>query len=79
MQAGFRVAHVAIGSEAFPVYADPTVAARGAFEVGAGINWYLTRLTKLQLAYSQTTFDGGVKAGDRRAERYVQARWQGYF
>ena len=50
-----------------------------ATEVGAAVNWYLTKQTKLQVAYEHTTFDGGAKAGNRPAERYVQVRWQVYF
>jgi phosphate-selective porin OprO/OprP len=78
-QVGARVAALNVGDNAFPVYADSTVAARGAFEVGVGLNWYLTRQTKMQLAYENTTFRGGAKVGDRKTERYVQLRWQAYF
>jgi hypothetical protein len=76
---GARVAALNVGDNAFPVYADSTVAARGALEVGVGLNWYLTRQTKMQLAYENTTFRGGAKVGDRKTERYVQLRWQAYF
>ncbi|MCX5766254.1 MAG: porin [Gemmatimonadetes bacterium] len=79
LQVGMRIAAVSIGDEAFPVFADPATAARRATEIGVGANWYNTRSTKVQLAYEQTTFTGGAKTGDRRAERYVQARWQVYF
>lgn len=78
-QVGLRASHVSVGSEAFPTFADSTVSARGATELGAAVNWYLTKQTKLQVAYEHTTFDGGAKNGNRKAERYVQARWQVYF
>lgn len=78
-QVGARLAALNVGDEAFPMYADSTVAARGALEFGVGFNWYLTRQTKMQLAYENTTFRGGAKVGDRRTERYVQLRWQAYF
>ena len=79
LQIGGRAAQVRIGDEAFPAFADSTVAARQGFELGVGLNWYITRYTKLQLAYEHTTFQGGAKVGDRKAERYVQLRWQAYF
>lgn len=78
-QIGARVAGVSVARSAFPFFADPASSARSALEVGAGINWYLTRQTKVQLAYEHTAFRGGAPFGDRRAERYVQFRWQGYF
>lgn len=78
-QVGVRAAQVHVGDEAFPLYANPATAARGALETGVGVNWYITKLTKMQLAYEQTAFDGGAIAGDRKTERYVQLRWQAYF
>lgn len=78
-QIGARAAHVRVGDEAFPVYADSTVAPHGALELGIGLNWYMTRTSKVQIAYEHTTFEGGAKTGNRRTERYVQLRWQAYF
>jgi phosphate-selective porin OprO/OprP len=78
-QVGARVAGVKVGDEAFPLYADSTVSARQAVEAGVGLNWYITRLTKMQIAYEHTAFTGGAKFGDKRAEEYVQLRWQAYF
>ncbi|MCX5756213.1 MAG: porin [Gemmatimonadetes bacterium] len=78
-QVGVRAAQVHVGDEAFPLYADSTVAPRRALELGASINWFMTRQTKVQLAYEHTTFEGGAKVGNRRTERYVQLRWQAYF
>lgn len=78
-QIGARAAHVQVGDEAFPLYADSTVAPHGALELGVGLNWYMTRTSKVQIAYEHTTFEGGAKTGNRRTERYVQIRWQAYF
>jgi phosphate-selective porin OprO/OprP len=78
-QVGVRAAQVRVGDDAFPVFASPTTAARSGLELGGGINWYITRQTKMQLAYEHTSFEGGAAAGDRKAERYVQVRWQAYF
>ena len=78
-QVGARAARVVIDDHAFPIYADSTVAARGALEVGVGLNWYITRQTKIQVTYEHTAFDGGAKAGNRKPERYVLLRWQAYF
>jgi phosphate-selective porin OprO/OprP len=78
-QIGARMAGVTIGDEAFPVFADSTVAVRSAVEAGVGLNWYLSRQTKMQLAYEHTTFTGGAKSGNRKTEQYVQVRWQIYF
>lgn len=79
LQVGMRAARVSVGGEAFPDFADPTVAAREATELGVALSWYVTRATKAQLAYEHTVFTGGAPFGDRRAERYVQLRWQAYF
>jgi phosphate-selective porin OprO/OprP len=78
-QLGARAATVAVGREAFPLFADSTVAAREATELGVALNWYITRATKAQFAYEHTVFGGGARVGDRRAERYIQIRWQAYF
>jgi phosphate-selective porin OprO/OprP len=78
-QVGVRAAQVKVGDEAFPTFSNPAVAARGALEIGAGVNWYITRQTKMQLAYEHITFDGGAVSGNRKPERYVQVRWQAYF
>jgi phosphate-selective porin OprO/OprP len=78
-QLGARAALVHVGDEAFPTFADSTTAARRAVELGVGLNWFITRGTRVQLAYEHTTFAGGARNGDRRAERYVQLRWQAFF
>lgn len=78
-QVGVRAAQVRVGDEAFPAFANPASAARSALEMGVGLNWYITKLTKMQVAYEHTTFDGGAVTGDRKTERYIQVRWQAYF
>jgi phosphate-selective porin OprO/OprP len=78
-QIGVRAAQVRIGEEAFPAFASPTTAAKGAFEVGAGINWYITRQTKMQLAYENISFTGGAGVEDRKPEQFLLIRWQAYF
>lgn len=79
LQFAARIANVTVGHDAFPVFADSTVAAREAAELGAALSWYITRATKVQLAYERTQFRGGARVGDRRTERYLQLRWQAYF
>jgi phosphate-selective porin OprO/OprP len=78
-QVGLRAARVRIGDAAFPTVANPAVAARGALELGVGLNWYMTRQTKVQFAYEHQTYEGGAARGDRRAERLLLLRWQAYF
>ena len=78
-QIGARAAAIDVGDEAFPLYADSTTAAHHGLALGVGLNWYITRQTKMQLAYEHTTFVGGAKVGNRRAEQYLQLRWQAYF
>lgn len=79
LQFAARAASATVGREAFPTFADSTLWPRSALELGASLNWFITRSTKVQLAYEHTTFDGGAKVGNRGAERYVQLRWQFYF
>lgn len=78
-QLGIRAAQIRVGDEAFPVYADSTVAARGALETGVALNWFITRSSRMQFAYEHTTFKGGSKKGDRKTEQFIQIRWQAYF
>jgi phosphate-selective porin OprO/OprP len=78
-QIGARAANVSVDADAFPTFADSTVAAHKALEIGVGLNWYVTKVTKMQVAYENTTYEGGAKVGDRKTERYIQIRWQAYF
>ena len=66
-----------IDEAAFPVFADPSVAARKAAGWSAGVNWYLNNNLKLVLNYLETDFDGGAAAGaDRETEKAVFTRLQ---
>jgi phosphate-selective porin OprO/OprP len=74
-----RVATVRVGDAAFPILADPTVAARGADELTVGATWYFTRNTKTQIALEQTTFRGGAATGNRPTEQLALLRLQTSF
>lgn len=53
------------GSDSF---ANPATSARGARDVGVGINWYLDANVKWSLDYDQTRFKGGGLAGTNRPD-----------
>ena len=74
-----RMAQITVGDAAFPVLADPAVAARGATEHALGVSWYFTRNTKAQAAYELTTFRGGAASGDRPTEQLLYLRLQTFF
>ncbi len=62
---------------AFPLFADPDVAATRATEWALGLNWYLNSNLKLVVNYLHTRFDGGALAGaDREDEKAVFSRLQ---
>jgi len=66
-----------VDDAAFPVFADPDVAARRAAGWSAGVNWYLNNNLKLVLNYLHTDFDGGAAGGaDRETEKAVFTRLQ---
>jgi phosphate-selective porin OprO/OprP len=66
-----------IDNDAFPVFADPAVAATKASGWSAGVNWYLNNNLKLVLNYLSTDFDGGAAGGaDRQSEKAVFTRLQ---
>ena len=66
-----------VDDAAFPLFADPSVAARKAEGWSAGVNWYLTGNLKLVLNYLHTDFQGGAAAGnDRPTEKAVFSRLQ---
>lgn len=71
-----RVSQLAVDQDAFPVFADPTVSARRATAWGLAATWYVTRLTKAQLAYEETHFEGGAVSGDRPTIRLLELRLQ---
>lgn len=72
-----RYGELDIDDDAFPLFADPTVAARNASAWGVGVNWYLNANFKLVANYTQTGFDGGAPAGaDREDEKTFFTRAQ---
>jgi phosphate-selective porin OprO/OprP len=72
-----RYGELDVDSAAFPLFADPAVAARSAQSWTVGVNWYLNSNLKLVTNYLQTSFDGGAAAGaDRETEKAVFTRLQ---
>ncbi|GAB3514592.1 OprO/OprP family phosphate-selective porin [Pseudoxanthomonas daejeonensis] len=72
-----RYGELDVDDAAFPLFADPAVAARSAQAWTVGVNWYLTSNLKLVANYLQTSFDGGAAAGaDRETEKAVFTRLQ---
>ena len=71
-----RYGELNIDKDAFPIFADPTRAARVAESWGLGLNWYLSRNVKFQLNYEQTDFTGGSTKGERPKERAILSRFQ---
>ncbi|KAF1691110.1 OprO/OprP family phosphate-selective porin [Pseudoxanthomonas koreensis] len=72
-----RYGELDVDDGAFPLFADPAVAARSAQTWTVGVNWYLNSNLKLVANYLQTGFDGGAAAGaDRTDEKAVFTRLQ---
>ena len=72
-----RYGELDVDESAFPLFADPAIAARSAQSWTVGVNWYLTSNLKLVANYLQTSFDGGAAAGaDRETEKAVFTRLQ---
>lgn len=72
-----RYQQLAIGDEAFPLLADPNVAAHSARAWTAGLNWYLNPAFKVVADFEETRFDGGGAAGaDRQTARDFFTRLQ---
>ncbi|HEY5851558.1 MAG TPA: porin [Lysobacter sp.] len=72
-----RYGELDIDDDAFPLFADPAVAARNAKAWGVGVNWYLNSNFKLVANYTQTDFEGGAAAGaDREDEKAFFTRAQ---
>lgn len=76
VQLAVRVARLTPDADAFPVFADPALAAGRASSVGAGLTWYLNRLNRLQLGVERTAFTGGAATGNRPADTSGWLRWQ---
>ena len=72
-----RYGALEIDDDAFPLFADPSVAAGKASSWTLGLNWYLNSNLKLVLNYLQTRLEGGAAAGaDREDEEAVFTRVQ---
>jgi phosphate-selective porin OprO/OprP len=71
-----RVSQLSVSESAFPVYADPARSARRATAWGVSAGWYITRLTRAQVAYEQTHFAGGAASGNRPTIRLLELRLQ---
>jgi len=67
---------LAVGDEAFPLFANPASSARRAAAWAVGANWYLNRGVKWMLDYEQTTFRGGAASGNRPDEKALLGRLQ---
>jgi phosphate-selective porin OprO/OprP len=61
LQVAVRYSELEIDKGIFPLYANKDQSISEAAEWGVGVNWYLNRLFKLSLDYSQTHFHGGIK------------------
>jgi phosphate-selective porin OprO/OprP len=72
-----RYHHLTVSDGAFPVFADPNVAARSARLWTVGLNWYLNPAFKVVLDYEETRFEGGAPGGaDRETGRDFFTRLQ---
>ena len=72
-----RVGGLDVDDDAFPVFADPEVAAEKALNWGLGLNWYWNKAVKISNAFEETTFDGGARyGGDRDTENIFFTRAQ---
>ncbi len=75
-----RYGELDVDSDAFPLFADPSVAVRDASGWTVGVNWYLNSNLKLVLNYLQTDYSGGAAGGaDRPTEKAVFTRLQAAF
>lgn len=72
-----RVGELDVDDDAFPLFADASLAATRARMWGVGLNWYLTPNLKLVFNHTQTDFDGGATASaDRGDEKTFFSRVQ---
>ena len=71
-----RVNRLTLDDGAFPLFANPAIAARDARGWAVGANWYLNRAVKVTADYEETYFQGGSPSGDRESERDVFTRIQ---
>jgi phosphate-selective porin OprO/OprP len=64
---------------AFPVFADPAVAARSSLAFGGSLTWIWNAVFELQSTWESTMFSGGAKIGDRATEHALSMRAQAAF
>ena len=69
-----------IDDDTFPLYANPTSAARGADAWLAGVNWYVNSVLKVQVNFERTTFEAAAAgAAQRKPENALLTRLQMLF
>lgn len=72
-----RIGELDIDDDAFPRYADPSVAATRSRAWGVGLNWVLTPNLKFVFNHTHARFDGGApNGGDREDEKAFFSRVQ---
>ncbi|MBI2503480.1 MAG: porin [Candidatus Latescibacteria bacterium] len=71
-----RFHKLAIDKDAYPIFANPKKSASSATAWSLGLNWHLSKNTKLNLDYEQTQFADGDAKGDRDAEKILFNRFQ---
>ncbi|MBZ4401918.1 MULTISPECIES: OprO/OprP family phosphate-selective porin [unclassified Myxococcus] len=76
VEVGARMSELRVDPDAFPVYADPTRAARKAHGWGAVANWYLNNNVRVATSYDHTEYEGGAVDGARLPESVVMSRFQ---
>ncbi len=82
---GFRASGLSIDEAAFQGaaatrFADPSVSARSATDIGLTLNWYLNKNIKLQTSFDQTRFEGGATGGrNLPTEKVLFTRMQAAF
>ena len=77
LEVALRHSRLYLDDDTFPLYADPSTAARAARASGAALNAYLNAFLRLSLDVERTTFDGGAASGtDRPAELLLLTRAQ---
>jgi phosphate-selective porin OprO and OprP len=75
-----RYSRLDVDAAAFPLYANPAVAARQASTWTGSLNWHLSRYARLSADYAWTEFKGGAANGaDRPEEKVFFARLQTAF
>jgi phosphate-selective porin OprO/OprP len=66
-----RLGELDVDDDAFPLFADASLAASRARSWGLGLNWYLSANLKLAFNHAHTTFDGGAAAGADRSDEEI--------